>query len=98
MVTKASAGVASAFLVELDETGGEANGAAYLVHMLLTQQAEMDTSGRFPKEAHRLKPVKLSLADTGESCAVSRTPRGLRVTSEIEGRFATSITAESRHV
>jgi hypothetical protein len=86
------------FAVELDETAGEANGAAYLVHMLLTQQAEADRSGRFARQARRLKPVQLALSDTGEDCSVSATPGGLRVTSEVQGRHPTAVRAESRHV
>lgn len=89
---------ATGFGVELDETSGEANGAAYLVHMLLTQQAEADRSGRFACQARRLKPVKLALSDIGQECSVSAFSGGLRVTSEIRGRHATSVRAESRHV
>lgn len=89
---------ATQFGVELDESTGEANGAAYLVHMLLTQQADADATGRFAKEARRLKPVKLRLTDTGEECAVSSSPAGLRVSSQPEGRYPTSVSAESRHV
>lgn len=89
---------ATGFGVELDESTGEANGAAYLVHMLLTQQADADASGRFAREARRLKPVKLRLTDTEEECAVSSSPPGLRVTSHPQGRYPTSIRAESRHV
>lgn len=86
------------FEVELDEASGEANGAAYLVHMLLSQQAEADESGRFAREARRLKPVRLSLRDTGEECGVSAVSGGLMVTSDIQRRYATAIRAESRHV
>ena len=88
------------FEVELDETHGESNGAAYLVHMLLSQQAEADISGRFAKEALRLKPVKLTLSDTVEECSVSATPKGLTITSYLHAgdRYATAIKAESRHV
>ncbi|MEW6470785.1 MAG: hypothetical protein AB1679_00765 [Actinomycetota bacterium] len=84
--------------VTLDERSGEANGAAYLVHMLLTQQAEADQSGRFAREAERLKPVKIFLTDTEEACAVSSVSGGLRITSDLEGRYPTFIRAESRHV
>jgi hypothetical protein len=93
-------GGATGFEVELDETHGESNGAAYLVHMLLIQQAEADTSGRFAREAVRLKPVKLELRDTGEACAVSAGPQGLRITSHLNNgeKFPTAISAESRHV
>lgn len=87
-----------AFDVDLDEDSGEANGAAYLVHMLLTQQASADRSGRFAREARRLRPVRLSLCDTNEECSVSTAPNGLRVTDRTEGRHATWVRAESRHV
>ena len=81
----------------LDE-GGE-NGAAYLVHMLLTQQAEADGSGRFAATARRLQPVKLELSDTGETCVVAGCPEGLRVTGGgDDGGYANVISAESRHV
>jgi hypothetical protein len=66
--------------------------------MLLTQQAEADTSGRFAHEARRLKPVKLFLTDTGEGCSVAPAPGGLLVTSKGEGRHPTFVLAESRHV
>ena len=83
--------------VLLDEGGS--NGAAYLVHMLLTQQAESDTTGRFAATARRLQPVKLALSDTGESCTVAGCPEGLKVTGETNGAvYANVITAESRHV
>lgn len=76
----------------------DSNGAAYLVHMLLSQQAEADSSGRFAAEAGRLRPVKLFLTDTGEGCAVTPGPGGLIVTDEVNGAYATSIEAESRHL
>ena len=83
--------------VLLDEGGS--NGAAYLVHMLLTQQAEADSSGRFAAAARRLQPVKLALSDTGESCVVAACPEGLKVTGGANGTgYANEITAESRHV
>jgi hypothetical protein len=67
--------------------------------MLLTQQAEADTTGRFAETARRLQPVKLELSDTGESCAVAGCAEGLKVTGEANGRaYANVITAESRHV
>lgn len=91
-------GGATDFEVELDESSGEANGAAYLVHMLLSQQIDLDKTGRFPKEAVRLKPVKLTLSDTGESCAVVPSEKGLKITTGFSGKYATAITAESRHV
>jgi hypothetical protein len=83
--------------VILDEQGS--NGAAYLVHMLLTQQAEADASGRFAATARRLQPVKLVLSDTGETCIVAGGPDGLTVTGGSNGAgYANVITAESRHV
>jgi hypothetical protein len=85
-------------LVELDERGGEANGAAYLVHMLLVQKAEADPTGRFAAEALRLKPVSLHLTDTGESAAVRATDRGLMITSEPAGHEPVRITAQSGHI
>ena len=91
-------GGATDFEVELDESSGEANGAAYLVHMLLSQQIDLDKTGRFPKEAVRLKPVKLTLSDTGESCAVVPSAKGLKITTQFSGKYPTAITAESRHV
>ncbi len=84
-------------VVELDDTE-ESNGAAYLVHMLLSQQAGAEPSGRFVRQARRLKPVRLALYDTGEECAVSATAQGLRVTNDTHGHYATSIRAASRHV
>jgi hypothetical protein len=98
VISVVEVGGVTGFEVELDETSGEANGAAYLVHMLLTQQAEADLSGRFAREARRLKPVKLSLRDTGEDCSVAAFPGGLLIADYSEGRYATSIRAESRHV
>jgi hypothetical protein len=89
--------VTTTFEVELAE-GDESNGAAYLVHMLLMQQGQADTTGRFALEARRLKPVRLSLHDTGEECSVAACPRGLRVTNDTTGCHPTSIRAESRHV
>ncbi|HVW31977.1 MAG TPA: hypothetical protein VHL53_05520 [Acidimicrobiia bacterium] len=81
----------------LDENGS--NGAAYLVHMLLTQQAEADDSGRFAATARRLQPVKLELTDTGESCVVAGGPDGLKVTGGSNGQgYANVIRAESHHV
>jgi len=81
----------------LDEGGS--NGAAYLVHMLLTQQAEADATGRFAATARRLQPVKLELTDTGETCVVAGCPEGLRVMGGSNGAsYANTITAESRHV
>jgi hypothetical protein len=91
-------GGATKFEVQLDETSGESNGAAYLVHMLLSQQIDLDKTGRFPDQALRLKPVKLTLSDTGESCAVVAFDGGLRVTTALTGRYPTAVTAESRHV
>ena len=84
--------------VVLDETGGEANGAAYLVHMLLTQKAEADRTGRFAREATRLGSVGLFLRDTGEGAVVARGPEGLIVSSGVQGAHPTRVTAESRHV
>jgi hypothetical protein len=86
----------SAFEILLDE--GEGNGAAYLVHMLLTQQAEGDTSGQFVATARKLQPVKLELSDTGEACSVSPVREGLKVSADVQGPFANVIRAESRHV
>lgn len=82
--------------VDLDESK-ESNGAAYLVHMLLTQQSEADPTA-FAKQARRLKPVKLSLRDTGEACSITASPTGLMVANDVDGRFATAVAAESRHV
>ena len=76
----------------------DANGAAYLVHMLLAQQAEGDATGRYAAEARRLRPVRLFLTDTGEGCAVTPGPDGLVVTDEGRAPYATEITAESRHL
>jgi hypothetical protein len=76
----------------------DANGAAYLVHMLLTQQAEADASGRFAREALRLKPVRLLLTDTSEECAIVPGDSGLVVTDQVTGSFPTAIRAESRHL
>lgn len=90
-------GDATGFQVELDETT-PSNGAAYLVHMLLTQQAEGDGTGRFAREALRLKPVRLELTDTEEQCAVLPYPGGLKVTADVSGHYPTGIRAESRHV
>jgi|GEM_PF-4659926 len=87
---------AAGFTVALADD--DANGAAYLVHMLLSQQAESDTSGRFAREAARLRPVKLHLSDTGESCAVTAGPGGLVVTDRVDGAYTTAIDAESRHL
>jgi hypothetical protein len=84
--------------VDLDESHGEANGAAYLVHMLLSQKAEADKSGAFAKEARRLKPVRINLTDTGESAIVAPSAAGLMVTSELQGRQKVTIVAESRHI
>jgi len=86
------------FAVLLDETFDEANGAAYLVHMLLLQQEEADGSGAFARQARRLRPVRLRLTDTGEECSVAASSAGLVVSSDVRGRYATSIAAESRHV
>ena len=86
------------FEVQLDEDSGEANGAAYLLHMLLSQQQEADGSGGFALQARRLKPVHLTLADTGESCVVFAADDGLLVSSSATTRAATSIRAESRHL
>jgi hypothetical protein len=91
-------GGATDFEVQLDESAGESNGAAYLVHMLLSQQIDLDKTGRFPTEAGRLKPVKLTLSDTGESCAVVPFEGGLKVMTVLSGKYPTAITAESRHV
>lgn len=84
--------------VELDERFSEANGAAYLVHMLLTQKAEADTSGSFARQARRLKPVRLNLTDTGDSALVYPVGAVLRVTSDLHGRQAVVIDAQSRHI
>ena len=91
-------GVLEPCTIELDETRGEANGAAYLVHMLLAQQAAADQSGAFRRQAVQLKPVQLYLEDTGEGCAVVPTAEGLRVTADADGRPATAIRAASHHV
>jgi hypothetical protein len=91
-------GKASPFVVTLDEPSGEANGAAYLVHMLLSQQAAADPTGRFAREAQRLKPVKLSLSDTAEACSVAPFDGGIRVSTDVRGRYPTGICAESRHI
>jgi hypothetical protein len=85
------------FVVELED-GEESNGAAYLIHMLMTQQAEADATGRFAQQARRLKPVKLSLRDTGEECSVSASPVGLRIANDTEGRYLTAVRAKSRHI
>lgn len=93
------AGGATRCAVELDEASGEANGAAYLVHMLLSQQAEGDASGRFARSAARLKPVRLFLTDTGEGCVVQPAGhRELRVTGPDASEAATAISARSGHV
>ena len=84
--------------VTLDETDGEANGAAYLVHMLLSQKAEADKTGGFAKEAARLRPVGIWLTDTEEGAVVKATPGGLVVESGLNGHNTTTVTATSNHV
>ncbi|MGH8998987.1 MAG: hypothetical protein ACRDY7_06295, partial [Acidimicrobiia bacterium] len=66
--------------------------------MLLAQQADTDSSGRFAREARRLKPVKLRLTDTGEECAIVPAPDGLLVTDRVTRSHPTRIAAESRHL
>jgi hypothetical protein len=87
-----------ALTVDLDETSGEANGAAYLVHMLLHQRCVKDDGACLAASVGRLKPVHLTLVDTGDSCTVQSSPTGLRVTSGLCGRPATVVMAESGHI
>ncbi|MDQ1505364.1 MAG: hypothetical protein QOD57_3091 [Actinomycetota bacterium] len=93
---KAKVAPAGPFTVSLADE--DSNGAACLVHMLLSQQADGDTTGRFAREAARLRPVKLVLTDTQEACAVVAGPGGLTVTDRVDGRYATAIEAASRHL
>lgn len=97
-VSTTSPGQTPGLVVDLDERYCEANGAAYLVHMLLVQKADADTTGEFARQAKRLKAVRLTLSDTGDSAVVFPIDNGLRVTSDLRGSQPVRIFAASRHI